>query len=172
MEILIPGLILVALMVYVSTKIKKNAAQAYERETIETPEFSIVKPEGFICPVDFDEQLAFAAYSKEYGRDQSDSVRQVSAEVRKFADGNFDEICERAKIDSIRIVSEDTGVLNGSKWCVIEAERIEIGVTLDVIYKILATEGGVYELRISILPEYKNDYSTRTDELLDSFVLK
>lgn len=172
MEILIPGLILVALMVYASTKIKKNAARAYERETIETPEFSIVKPEAFICPVDHDEQLAFAAYSKEYGRDQSDSVRQVSAEVRKFDDANFDEICERAKIDSTRIVSEDIGILNGSKCCVIEAERIEKGVTMDAIYKIVATEGGIYELKISILPEYKNDYSSRTDELLSSFILK
>lgn len=172
MEILIPGLILVALMVYVSTKIKKNAARAYDRESIETPEFSIVKPEGFICPVDNGEHLEFAAYSKEYGQDQSDSVRQVSAEVRKFDDANFDEICERAKVDSVRIVSESTGILNGWKWCVIEAERIDKGITLDVVYKIVASEGGVYELSISILPEYKESYASRTDEMVSSFVLK
>ena len=52
MEILIPGLILVGLMVWVSTRIKRNAAKAFEREEIETAEFSLTKPEGFLAPVD------------------------------------------------------------------------------------------------------------------------
>jgi hypothetical protein len=35
MEILIPGLILVALMVYVSTRIKRAAARAFEPENVD-----------------------------------------------------------------------------------------------------------------------------------------
>jgi hypothetical protein len=172
MELLIPGLILVALMVYVSTKIKKNAARAYEQETIETTEFSIVKPEGFICPVDHKEGLIFAAYSKEYGRDQTDSVRQASAEIRVFADANFEDICERVKIDSVRIVSEDIGILNGAKSCVITTERIEGEITLDVIHKVVEGDEKIYQLTIVVLPEYKKDYSRKIDEILGSFTLK
>ena len=172
MELLIPGLILVALMVYASTKIKKNAARAYEQETIETPEFSVVKPEGFICPVDYNEGLIFAAYSKEYGRDQTDSVRQASAEIRKFDDKSFDEICERAKIDSVRVVSEDIGILNGAKSSVIATERIDAEITLDAINKIVEGDEKIYELIITVLPEYKEDYSRKIDEMLGSFALK
>ncbi len=172
MELLIPGLILVALMVYASTKIKKNAARAYEQETIETPEFSVVKPEGFIYPVDYNEGLIFAAYSKEYGRDQTDSVRQASAEIRAFDDANIDDICERAKIDAVRVVSEDIGILNGAKSCVIATERIEGEITLDAIHKVVEGDGKIYQLTIVILPEYKKDYSRKIDEMLDSFALK
>ena len=172
MELLIPGLILVVLMAYASTKIKKNAARAYEQETIETPEFSIVKPEGFICPVDYNEGLIFAAYSKEYGRDQTDGVRQASAEIRKFDDAIFDEICERAKIGAVRIVSENTGILNGAKSCVIAIERIDGEITLDAIHKIVEGVGKTYEFTITVLPEYKEDYSRKIDEMLDSFILK
>ena len=43
MEILIIGGILVIIMAAVSTAIKKNAATAYEAETIEKEEFSIEK---------------------------------------------------------------------------------------------------------------------------------
>ncbi len=172
MEILIPGLILVALMIYASTKIKKNAALAYERETIETAEFSIVKPGGFICPVEHDETLIFAAYSKEYGRDDTDNIRQVSAELRRFDDANFDEIRERVKIDSVKVVSEDIGVLNGAKSCLIETERLENGITLDAIHKIIAGDGRIYGLTVTVIPGYKENYSSKIDELLDSFTLK
>lgn len=172
MEILIPGLILVALMVYASTKIKKSAARAYEREMIETPEFSIVKPEGFICPVDHSAELVFAAYSKDYGRDQADGVRQASAEIRVFDAAKFDEICERAKIDSVRVISEDIGILNGAKSCVIETESVENEITLDCFHKIMAGKGKIYDLTISVLPEHKDDHSHKIGELLGSFILK
>ena len=172
MELLIPGLILVALMVYASTKIKKSAARAYESETIEAPEFSITKPEGFICPVDHNEELIFAAYSKEYGRDQAEAVRQASAEIRVFEDAEFEEICERAKIDSVRVVSEDIGILNGAKSCVIETESVEKEITFDCVHKIMSGDGKIYELKISVLPEHKDDYSRKIDEMSNSFILK
>ena len=172
MELLIPGLVLVALMVYVSTKIKKSAARAYESETIDTPEFSIVKPEGFIIPADHGEELVFAAYSKEYGYDQADAVRQASAEIRAFDGANFDDICEQAKIGSARIVSEDIGILNEAKCGIIKTEKIDNGVVLDTVHKIMAGDGKVYELTVSVLPEHKAEYSRKIDQLLDSFILK
>ena len=91
MELLIPGLILVALMVYASTKIKKNAAKAYEAESIETAEFSITKPHGFLHPLNGETEYAFEAYSKEFGQDHAEQFRQASAELLVFVDANFEE---------------------------------------------------------------------------------
>ena len=67
MELLIPGLILVALMVWASTRIKKNAAAAFDAEVIETESFSIRKPEGFLHVLNDDSGLAFRSYSKDFG---------------------------------------------------------------------------------------------------------
>ncbi len=69
MEILIIGVIVVALMVWASTRIKRSAAEAFEEEAIDTDDFSLVKPEGFLSPVENDEYLAFYAYSKEFGEE-------------------------------------------------------------------------------------------------------
>ena len=159
-------------MVYASTKIKRNAARAYKSETVETPDFSIMKPEGFICPVDHNEELVFAAYSKEYGRDEADGVRQASAEIRVFEDANFDEICERVKVDSVRVLSEDIGILNGVKSCIIETERVSSGVTVDAINKVMTGNGKIYDLTATVIHEHKEDYSRKIEELLGSFILK
>jgi hypothetical protein len=48
MEILIAGVILVAFMAYASTRIKRSAAKAFEAETVETDQFVIQKPDGFL----------------------------------------------------------------------------------------------------------------------------
>ena len=81
MELLIPGLLLVALMVYASTKIKKAAAAAYEPESIETDRFAITKPEGMINPVNDDSPYLFEAYTKDFGVDDQKNERQVTAFV-------------------------------------------------------------------------------------------
>jgi len=67
LAILIPGLILVALMVYASTRIKRVAAEAFEAETIETDEFAVEKPDGFLNILNRDPALALDAYSREFG---------------------------------------------------------------------------------------------------------
>src|SRR6187399_163340 len=79
MELLIPGLILVALMVYASTRIKKIAAKAFEAETIETADFVIKKPEGFLNVINGDPRYAFEAYSKEFGGPGAEEFRKGTA---------------------------------------------------------------------------------------------
>ena len=65
--LIILGLILVALMVWASTKIKKTAADAFEPEFIETDAYSLQKPEGFLHVIG-DETHEFMAYSKDFGK--------------------------------------------------------------------------------------------------------
>ena len=73
MELLIPGLALVALMVWASTRIKRTAADAFAPEVIDTPEFSIKKPEGWLSiavPT-----LPFEAYTKDYAPSPNEEIR-------------------------------------------------------------------------------------------------
>jgi hypothetical protein len=84
MELLIPGLILVGLMVYASTRIKRNAAQAFEQETIETAEYTLTKPAGMLQVINGDPGLAFEAYSKEIGTVGRKDFRMVTATILIF----------------------------------------------------------------------------------------
>ena len=88
MEILIVGIAVVILMAYVSTRIKKSAASAFGRENIDTPEFSLVKPEGFLNPVDYTEKTPFEAYTREVGERAAGRARRhartsAAADARK-----------------------------------------------------------------------------------------
>jgi len=172
MEFLIPGLILVALMVYASTKIKKNAARAYEEEAIETDAFSILKPDGFINPTNGDPRFAFLAYSKEFGTGNSDNIREASAWISIYVDDNFDDICDRAKESVTEIISAKSYQSGGSRHCIIAAESEENGKPIGVYYKIASNDPKVYKLHISVLSEHKDNYLRRIEEMIDSFVVK
>lgn len=172
MEILIPGLILVGFMIWASTRIKRNAAEAFEREEIQTKEFSIMKPEGFLAPVDPADGMVFSAYSKDFGRDDAERLRQATVEIRRFDDAHFEEICERAKVDSSKVTSEQKGVIDGRKCATIIVERSEGDVEVETSYRILAGGQAVYQLAVTVLPELTEEFSPKTDLILSSFVLK
>ncbi|MGI8410254.1 MAG: hypothetical protein ACR2M8_10295 [Pyrinomonadaceae bacterium] len=172
MELLIPGLILVALMVYASTKIKKSAARAYEPELIETDEFFILKPEGFINPLNDERKFAFIAYSKEFGMGAAENIRQASARIRVFDDADFDVICERVKQSVTNIISEMPTVSGGSQTCLIEARGEENGVPIEKYYKIVSGDSKIYNLEISVLLEHKHDYLRRIKDMVESFAVK
>src|SRR5580765_1394277 len=91
MDLLIPGLILVALMVYASTRIKKTAAAAFEAETIETDDFVIQKPDGFLNVINGDPQFAFEAYSKEFGGPGAENFRQGTAHLKIYEGVSADQ---------------------------------------------------------------------------------
>lgn len=171
MELLIPGLLLVALMVYVSTRIKKQAAKAYERETVIGDGFSIVKPEGFISPADIGE-LAFAAYAKEFGSGECDNIRRASAEARFFRGETLDE-----RVHQILGALSDSSPSGEAKPIdnkvrIIKREEMAEGCACSAIYKLInGGTAGTYELAIRFLPEHKEEYLPKIDEMLDTFKL-
>lgn len=146
MEILILGIILVALMAYVSTRIKKSAAQAFERETIETEDFRIVKPEGFLNPVSENSENAFEAYSKDYGEADAAEHRKAVVKIYKTVGQ-----------------SEDLPA---------ESEKTEKGVTLQTFRKVLEKKEKSYALEISVVKDYRDEYFDKINEMLSSFSLK
>jgi hypothetical protein len=149
MEILIIGAIFVAIMAYVSTKIKRAASEAYEQENVETEHFRLIKPENFIILVKENSEFAFETYSKDYGTDLAEKFRQSWAIVRE-KDG----------------VEFDTELL--------ESKRAEENVTIKNFTKTLIdkTLDKSFELEISVLPEYEEKYADGIKLMLESFILK
>lgn len=149
MEILIIGVIFVALMAYISTRIKKAAKEAYEEEIIETEYFTIKKPEGFIVPVKDKSEFVFETYSKDFAEDEAEKFNQCWATVK-----------------------EKDGIEYDSKT--LETEKIEENITIKVFVKTLINNNldKSFELEIFVLPDYYEQYSDRIKSLSDSFMLK
>ncbi len=169
MEILIVGSIIVALMVYASTKIKKSAAQAYEEETIDREDFFLVKPEGLLNPIRSESEFAFEAYSKDYGEEEAGKIRQVLVTLKVLTDKKFTEVCRAAKQSVDKILSEEK---IGKGTFLLKGEKAETGVETEIYHKIIADEQKIYDLEITVLGETREAYEERIDRLIESFRVK
>ncbi|NJM53437.1 MAG: hypothetical protein HC846_08620 [Blastocatellia bacterium] len=149
MEIFIIGAIVVAIMAYVSTKVKRIAGEAYEQENVEAEHFRIIKPESFIIPVKENSEFAFETYSKDYGEDLAEKFHQSWA-----------------------VVKEKNGIEDDTE--VLETERVEENVTLKVFNKTLIDKSldKSFELEITVLPAYEEKYAEGIKLMLESFCLK
>ena len=168
MEILIVGGIIVALMVYVSTRIKKSAASAYEEEAIDAPRFALVKPEGFLSPVEPSGSHAFEAYSKDFGEGDAEKLRQAEAHVEILVDRPFAEACGAARRSVDRVLSEETA----ERMFWLRGEKAVDGVETEVYRKIVASGESVFDLEIRVLREKAEEYAARIVKLLESFQVK
>jgi len=167
MEILIPGLALVALMVYVSTRIKRSAAKAFDEEIVETDEFTVTKPEGFIMPAGA-KGVAFVAHSKEFGTDKADSIRQVSAELRIHT-RSLEEVRDSIVGEASKVVSEQHLV---NRSIILETEKTDNGIVLEMEYRLIEKGSRVFEFVVAALSETKEEQQRSIDTLLTSFEVK
>lgn len=172
MEIFIVGLVVVALMVYASTKIKKSAAQAFEREEIETEDFSIIKSEGFLHPLHEKSPLAFEAYSKDLGKNDASKYNQAWVALRVVPDADFKTICGDVKASAEKIISKN--YVENQRICLYETERTEKDVAILGFWKIVESRQRrkIYELKISVLQAYEAEYAFRAREMIESFDVK
>ncbi len=176
MEIFIVGVIVVALMVYVSTRIKKSAAQAYEPETIDAEDFTIKKPAGFINPINDDSTFAFEAYTKDFGTDEAKDFRQARARLRRISDSSFDAVCKNVKQSADKVLSKNfsESAAQGQRVFQLETDGVEADVPVFSAWKIVESRERrkIYELQISVLEEYKKNYVDEVAEIIESFVVK
>jgi hypothetical protein len=171
MELLIPGLILVALMVYASTRIKRSAAAAFEPETIETEEFYIEKPDGMLHVLNGDPAKEFESYSKEYGKGAQDNIRQIRAEIIKMQGRSLSS----AAADALRAVdspSRTDEIIDERKYTVIEGDSEEKDVPLRITYKLAVSGDRLYQLKVTSAGELDAEAQARVDRLVSSFVVK
>ena len=173
MELLILGLILVALMVYASTRIKRNAAQAFDQERVEAEEFSLIKPEGFLHKINgVDPEYVFQAYSKEYGKDEAENIRQATIDMQISNGRLFSDACSEAEKDSTSLIERKGLEVSGFKAWSIEAEREIDGREMVVHSLIVDAPGKIFSLRSSVLKEHNNDFLRKIDEMEDSLEIK
>jgi hypothetical protein len=168
MELLIPGLILVALMAYVSTRIKRSAARAFESETINGDGFTITKPKGFLQLSDENTEYAFEAYSKEFGRDSAENIRAVHAVVIA-GNSSLDEAVavERSRLSDME--ESETFELGEARCVLLKGETLLEGFPFLVSTKILQRDGQTLTLRIEAVKEQADDFSRKIDEMILSF---
>jgi hypothetical protein len=168
MEILILGLILVAVMVWASTKIKRKAAEAFEAERIEADGFSLDKPDGFLQRINDDGEYLFDAFSKEFGTDAAGNVRAVTAVV--FT--SDEPVNEAASLEQSRLTSSERSEqfeLGGSHGIIVTGEMQRDGHTFTVSEKFLSRGSQTLVLKIDALKEPNADLARKIELMLLSF---
>ncbi len=170
MEILIIGGIIVALMVYTSTRIKRNAAAAFAEEAIETGDFSLVKPEGFLNPVENPDFLAFYAYSKDYGEEgKAEKSRQGLIKLKVLAGRSLAEIGKDIKKSFDTVLSEEKPDEN---TFLLTGEKTENEVETLYFHKLVGKDERIFDLEMAVLADYREKYEEKAEKLLDSFRVK
>lgn len=168
MELLIPGLIIVALMVYASTRIKRSAAAAFEAEEIETDEFFIQKSEGFLHNLNGDPKYLFEAYSKEFSK-ADDKRRAGTATISKIANARLDVIAKEIAVRS-KAHDEINEVIDGQKYRLLTASNDDGELKIETLFKLAEKDGSVYKLEVVALDEMANEPWVET--FMDSFRVK
>lgn len=172
MELLIPGLILVALMIYASTRIKRSAALAYEAESIETDDFRLQKPEGFLNVIGGDPTFVFEAYSKDFGTDLAEQFRLATATVAARNDTSINDAANEI-LDSGGNVTDDHHYTTGdAAYRVIKLRVSETGVEFFAFSKLAARGDKVFVFTIKSIAETTPEFLRNIEEMLDSFELK
>lgn len=171
MELLIPGLILVALMVYASTRIKKTAAAAFDAESIDNETFSLEKPDGFLTVLNGNPELLFESYSRVFGDEPAENIRQARIEVRRLA-ASTPEKAAKGVGSEAKVNSKTTEVVNERKYTLVEAERIEKGIGYVDLYKMTADGGDVVQLKITALEQTSEEIANKIQSLSSSFTVK
>ena len=168
MEILIPGLILVALMVWLSTRIKRNAAAAYEAERVETDELVLDKPAGFLHVLNDDSGLLFRAYSKDFGLVGRRDVRQATIEVERHRGRTIEEVIAAAESDSESFTAEPPYLEGGERAVNARSTRIREGGEFETVHKFVARGADVIEARGAVLAEHKDAYISEIEGAIGS----
>jgi hypothetical protein len=171
MELLIPGLILVGLMVYASTRIKRSAARAFEAETVETDEFVIQKPDGFLNVLNGDPQFAFEAYSKDYGTGNDRDVRAATAKLRVLTGPSVAELAKGIRKTKVKVNSELSEVVGNIHYFVIDGARSKGDTAYRVLFKLAENGPKTYEFEVAALTSIP-DTMEKAEALFDSFELK
>ena len=170
MEILIVGVIVVALMVWTSTRIKRNAAAAFEAETIETDKFTLKKSTGWLSIVDPREPYLFEGYTKELGSRPCENVRLGTASIEATS-GTVDDIVTEATADA-EVKDDIREIVNERHYRIIELTRVDDEMDVVEWLKFAEADGTVYTFRVKALAETTVESRRDIEAMVDSFELK
>ncbi len=172
MEILIVGSIIVALMVWASTRIKRDAAAAYNEEAIEADGFRLRKPEGFIHLLNDDSGLAFRANSKDFGLGDAAEKYQATITVERHEGKTPDAVAAAIKESASEAANEEKFVEQDRKNIRIDFAVVEEGVNIRRYVRLVGTDAATFELRADVLGDLAESYSEKIENLIASFEVK
>ena len=155
-------------MVWASTRIKKNAAAAFDPETIENDEFVIQKPEGFLHNLNGDPKYLFEAYSKELSK-VNDKFRIGTATITKIENSTLDSVVSGI-LEADDSVDHGTEIIDEHRYRHLESRKNNDGVETEVSYKLAEKNGSVYKLEITATGDSSNDQWVEI--FFDSFRVK
>ncbi|HEY2847208.1 MAG TPA: hypothetical protein VGI80_05270 [Pyrinomonadaceae bacterium] len=170
MEILIVGVIIVALMVWTSTRIKRSAAAAFEAETIKADQFTLAKPNGWLSIVDPRKPYLFEAYTKDLGNAPNENIRLGNASV-EVSDGTMDEIAELATSD-VEITDDIREIVGEKHYRVIELTRTDDEIDRVEWLKFGKADGSVYTFSVKVLADTTAEFRRDIEAMVDSFEIK
>jgi hypothetical protein len=172
MEILIPGLILVALMVWLSTRIKRNAAAAFDAERIETEDLIVEKPEGFLHVLNDDSGLLFRAYSKDFGMVGRRDMRQATIEVERHRGSTLDDAVAATKGVAETFTSETPYTEDGERAVDARSTRIRDGGEFQIVHKFVTRGSDVIEARGAVLTENRDDHMSDIEQAIGTLRIR
>lgn len=159
---------MVALMVYVSTRIKKSAAAAYGREIIQTDTYSFTKPAGLICPIDRILKDSCLVHSKNFGETEStESLYQLEGLLT----------AQNKSFESLKAEAESEGSFAkeecGSGAVVLRGLATESGVEFKMFRRLQTSSNGlVFDFSVKVLCEALEEFQSKADEMVSSFTVK
>lgn len=134
--------IFIGILMLIKSQVKKAANAAFEEELVETEEFSLLKPEGYLTPID----KQFEAYSRDWSEG-----------------GHFRKSWAKLNIlDGVKKNSKKQTEYNSKDVDIIELKRI-IGDD---------KRKQTFEFTVSVVKEFKDEYLEKANQMLDSFKLK
>ena len=158
-------------MVYASTKIKKTTAAAFDAETVETDEFVINKPDGFLHVLNGDPQYAFESYSKEFGGEGAEDVRRATATVVVKSSTVKEEAVRRLNAGN-QVIDDRSEVIGETKYRLIETLAVANEIEYRNLFKIAERNGKAYVMTITAIAETTDDAMRNIEAMLDSFEIK
>lgn len=170
MEILIAGVILVALMVWASTRIKRSAAAAFEPETIDTAEFTLSKPTGWLSKVEPQKPYLFEAYTKDLGNPPNENVRLGTASI-EVSSGTIDEIADRTIADA-EVTEDIREIVSERHYRVIQMTRSDDEIDRMEWLKFGEADGSVYTFWVKALADTTAEFRRDIEAMIDGFELK
>ena len=172
MELLIPGLVLVAIMVWASTRIKRNAAAAFDAERVETDDFVLEKPEGFLHVLNDNTGLLFRAYSKDFGTVGRSDIRQATIEVERHPGTNIDSVMSAIRNGSESLEAGTTYIDAGAEAVTARSISVRDGAEYETDHKLVTRGDDVIEARGRVLSEHKDAYLPAIEKMLGSVRVK
>ncbi|HMT06600.1 MAG TPA: hypothetical protein PKA82_01245 [Pyrinomonadaceae bacterium] len=170
-DVLIIGLIIVGLMVYASTRIKRISREAFEFERIETDQYVLEKPDGFLNVIAPREPLLLDGYSREFGEENASNIRRGTYNL---VSRNGVEIAAAfGDIESLgTVVSDETSVIDGKKYRDVRVTFIADGIEYEEFYRLCGNADGSFVFKATMLADAGDEVSNAIVKMLASFQVK